>query len=743
MIVPASIARALIARTLLPGTPDGQLGEITLAPHQLAAAARLHGILAQHGGALLADAVGLGKTYVALAVARRYERVLVVAPAALRDVWSAALARAGMNVPVVSYERLSRGSAVETTSDLVILDEAHHARSPGTRRYAALASVARRAHVLLLTATPLANDLDEVRALLALFIGAASQRLDATALRHLVVRRSGQDAAGIVLPRLAAPQWVSIPDDGETLAAIERLPPGVAAADGGEGGALILYSLVRQWASSRAALRAALRRRLARAAALEAALAAGRLPTRSELAAWHTADGAVQLAFPELVASRHEGPVEGLAAAVQAHAAGVASLLAALRAPPDPDAQRAARLLEIAAAHPGEKVLAFSEFAATVEGLWEDLRRHPGVARLTGAGGEIASGPLTRQEILRRFAPDGQRARAPRHTEAIRLLVTTDLLAEGVDVRDATVVVHLDLPWSPARMEQRVGRARRLGSTAGAISVYAFRPPAPAEALLRVEQRLRRKLDAAAGAIGRVGAVLPIAPGTPGDPEAGPSWVERHSRVIDRIGRWRARDGGDGTPDAMHGALPLVAAVETAEAGWLALACPAGRAELIACIGGAVTSDPMGLERAIVLADGGLDIPVPASAVAAALASAERWSAERAGEAVAGTAANEPDELRRRVIARANRVFSSAPRERRASVAPLVMAVRRLAGRRLPAGTERVLASVTTAGLADDAWLHAVADLDTASGEREPAAEPHVLALILFIPPSGDRARPS
>ena len=46
------------------------LGEITLLPHQVAGAARLRTILQRHGGALLADEVGLGKTYTALAVAR-------------------------------------------------------------------------------------------------------------------------------------------------------------------------------------------------------------------------------------------------------------------------------------------------------------------------------------------------------------------------------------------------------------------------------------------------------------------------------------------------------------------------------------------------------------------------------------------------------------------------------------------------------------------------------------------------
>jgi superfamily II DNA or RNA helicase len=66
---------------------DVQQGAIRLAPHQVDAASRVLGLLGDHGGAVLADATGLGKTFVAIAVARVLQPVLVVAPAALRGMW--------------------------------------------------------------------------------------------------------------------------------------------------------------------------------------------------------------------------------------------------------------------------------------------------------------------------------------------------------------------------------------------------------------------------------------------------------------------------------------------------------------------------------------------------------------------------------------------------------------------------------------------------------------------------------
>src|SRR4051812_40893185 len=93
------------------GTSRPPLGEIILRPHQERAVARLLPLLRRDGGALLADATGLGKAFVALAVAREFAYVLVVTPASLRDAWERSLQRAGMRARVVSMEWLSRQNA--------------------------------------------------------------------------------------------------------------------------------------------------------------------------------------------------------------------------------------------------------------------------------------------------------------------------------------------------------------------------------------------------------------------------------------------------------------------------------------------------------------------------------------------------------------------------------------------------------------------------------------------------------
>lgn len=732
-IVTPPEARAAIAAALLFRAGDARLGEIVLAPHQQAAARHVRRLLSLHGGALLADDVGLGKTFVALAVARAYRSIVVIAPAGICPVWADAAARSCVTPAILSYESLSRRDYV-IDADFVILDEAHHARSATAKRYPRIARLTSGADTLLLSATPVPNALRELRSLFALFLGERASALDATELAALVVRRTATMLPAATLPPVHEPEWLDVAEDGSCLAALERLPPPTPPSDGGQAGALLLLGLIRQWASSRAALVAALRRRLAHAQALEDSLTAGRLPTRAELSAWQHADDSMQLAFPELTAAAAAPQVDtdALLQAIGIHRSALRSLLASLHRTPDPDAARATRLLALRAAHPGERILCFSSYAETVHAYWKYLRTQPGTGRLTASGGSIASGNLNRTGILRRFAPRGQRVEAPASIEAITLLLATDLLSEGIDLQDATVVVHLDLPWSPARMEQRVGRVRRLGSTAAAISVYAIRPPAPAESLLRIERRLRRKVAIAAEIIGVPGAVLPRE-GSALLHHAPQSPAEQMSLLLDRLSAW-ADAAVDAPPDCpLTAPVPAAAAVRARERGWLALVLVDGEHRLVARVGPTISRDPEHLSRAAGVAESA----APAAgrrvekAVARALEECSSFAAEwAADECLQPVSAGVS--IRRRVLDRVRRAYAGAPPARRAHVAALAAAARTVVTGRTPAGLEHRLATLLTTRLDDDSWLRSVADLGRPDS-RSHAGQSGVAVVIAFI----------
>ena len=96
---------------------------------------------------------------------------------------------------IITYSALSRGKAPRRAPSLLVLDEAHHARTPGTRRYAAIARLAAGARVLALSATPIHNSRDDLAAVLALFLGARAWGMDDAELARFVVRREHRDLA--------------------------------------------------------------------------------------------------------------------------------------------------------------------------------------------------------------------------------------------------------------------------------------------------------------------------------------------------------------------------------------------------------------------------------------------------------------------------------------------------------------------------------------------------------------------
>src|SRR5206468_886510 len=142
--------------------------------------------------------------------------------------------------------------------------------------------------------------------------------------------------------------------------------------------------------------------------------------------------------------------------ALDRHASAVSTLLERLRRDSTPDIERAQMIAALRARHPGERVIAFCQYSETVDALYRLLSPAGGVAALTSRGARVAGGRVARRDVLEQFMPrDAPRSTRP--AERIDLLLATDLLSEGLNLQEASVVVHLDLPWNPARLDQRVG----------------------------------------------------------------------------------------------------------------------------------------------------------------------------------------------------------------------------------------------------------------------------------------------
>jgi superfamily II DNA or RNA helicase len=648
--------RALVAPFVRPKLPRIALGAIVLSESQAVAAMQAHQVIERWGGVLLGDATGAGKTYIALALTAGYTQPVIVAPAALRSTWEQALRRSKIEAAVVSYESLSRNTALPP-ADIVICDEAHQLRTSTTRRYRAAQRLCAEVPVVLVSATPVHNRLRDRDALVALFLGVDAEDLDDATRAALVVRGGTPPGTG---PRVRSAAPIAIPDVPSVVDAILTLPAAVPPRDGGTAPELWRIGLLRAWCSSTAALDATIRRAELRIAALVDAWREGRAPSRAELSAWGGGDD-TQLALAALVAPLGD-VAEAQLADAQLALQHLRALRASLPAHEHVDEARVAALRAIRAAHPGVPILACAQFGATVLALGRLLRNDREVATLTAQRGRIASGPISRDAVLARFAPVAQGQKPPSARERISLLIATDVVSEGLNLQDAGVIVHLDTPWTPARIAQRVGRLTRPGSPHAVVHEHTITAPHAAAARLQMERRLAEKQLAA---------------------DVVQDAAEAARVVRERLHELGALFARDHTPHVE----PIMTAVSGHAAGVLAL-LGGGAPRLIGSLDGQdFTDDP----RVIATLLGALLNAVPAtlsSSDRSVLARLQRWLDCDTARHVAMTTRPAAARFHRHSLAESQQRVANAPAHERATLAA-VEAQHFTAARSLP---DRMLA---------------------------------------------------
>jgi SNF2 family DNA or RNA helicase len=387
------------------------------------------------GRALLSDEVGLGKTIEAMMVLLEYQlrgmakRVLVLAPPALVPQWVGELAtKAGISARTTDRDgdALWRGDGVVVASlatarmqrtapavqaepwDLVIVDEAHRVKRRGSASWK-LVDGLRSRFLLLLTATPIETELEELYQLVTLlkpgqfatpaafrkrFVDPANPTSpkNREALRELlgeVMVRNTRASCGLKLPPRYVSTVVVEPADDERA----------------------LY------AAAMTALRAATEPRTRRTAGL-LLLEAGSSPA------------AVRGTLDKL--------------------AGDASFAAVALAARGQETRKGRALVDIVRTGGAAQVLVFTRYRATARWLVELLARE----RVTHAAvhGELSGA-------------DKQVALAAFRAGEVQVLVSTDVGSEGHNLQHCHRLVNFDLPWNPMVIEQRIGRLHRFGQT--------------------------------------------------------------------------------------------------------------------------------------------------------------------------------------------------------------------------------------------------------------------------------------
>ncbi|MBI4786054.1 MAG: DEAD/DEAH box helicase family protein [Chloroflexi bacterium] len=443
------------------------LRDVELLEHQLRTARTV--LRRLRGRALLCDEVGLGKTIEAgiileeLVVRGLARRVLILTPPSLVEQWQGEMRRkfgldfivhddplfreqgaqawAAHDRIIASYHTAKRephrSAILKPEWDLVIVDEVHHFRNRNTLLWQ-MASELRRKYVLLLTATPVQNDLEELFNLVTLlqpgllstarsFQRQFVDRRDKLMPRNVdqlhqllaeVMVRNRRSTVGLALTRRIAKTHAV------TLSAPERA----------------LYDNVSRLVRQHLGLPGDSK-------SLRDGSQAKRVLSRMSLITLQKELGsASQAAAPTLARLAGDDRLPRAERDILSQLAESAHALTAN--------SKADRLLALLRDFP-DKMVVFTQFRATQQWLLQRLRA-AGENVVAFHGGLLR---LEKEEAIRRFQSEA------------RILLSTDAGSEGRNLQFCNAVCNFDLPWNPMKIEQRVGRLSRIGQTR---DVYVF-----------------------------------------------------------------------------------------------------------------------------------------------------------------------------------------------------------------------------------------------------------------------------
>ena len=444
---------------------------------------------ALRGRALLADEVGLGKTVEALMILREYQirgmvrRALVLVPPALLPQWAGELsskariearttedprrsedpeaffAAEGVLVASLALCRSARWAALvqSTPWDLVVVDEAHHVKNRASASFKLVDGLTSR-FLLLLTATPIETDLEELYNLVTLL--KPGQFATPAAFRERFVDAKDPLApknrdrlrgllAEVMVRNTRAESGLSLPPRFVTTVAVEPLEEERALYDD-------VLAFVREHGRDEG-------NRLVASTLL---LGAGSSPA--------AALGSLQrLSHSE---KRSAGVREALGA--------LAKKAAAVRG-----SRKGRALVDLAKAH-GDQMLVFTRFRDTL-GYVDATLREAGLAPALFHGGLSASEKRASLEAFK--------------SGRARVLVSSDVGGEGQNLHHAHVLVNFDLPYNPMLIEQRIGRLHRMGQKEE-VRVYNLCQKGTAEE--RVLDLLDRRLHLFELVVGEMDMVL-------------------------------------------------------------------------------------------------------------------------------------------------------------------------------------------------------------------------------------------
>ena len=567
---------------------EGETGtEIELFDFQKKAVSEAIKTLDEYGGVVIADVVGMGKTYVGCKIMaylkdHRHAKPLVICPPHLKEMWEYYMRRFDIYGEVESRYKIGMDDNVlrrYTHCDAILVDESHHFRHHYTNAYRALSSFmddkTDEAKVILLTATPISNTIKDLKNQIKLFPAEGLERIPVAGaadldeyfrglenpdrlvseegiakvqelLRHVLIRR----VRGQIIERYAKRDgdrhYLEHPDGpkyfpkrrlqnpseydvdkvyNDAFKSIEaaigelrmaRYVPGKYIREEFKGvekyqdlasisaplAGIAKATLLKRMESSIKAFDTSVKNYQMGYRLFKAQLKNGVVPIGREFK-----DIIYKMTGGDYDEDEYKSDIAGITSQYEASAFKMDEWIADIDWDRDKLAEimgylheteftkrddKLHKLRDMIREH-DEKVLVFSESAETTRYIYEYLSRELPGRRIEQI--DSKKGQKEKMEVVRRFDPVHNAGVGVPAGQELDVLISTDVLSEGVNLHAARVVINYDFHWNPVRLIQRVGRIDRIGSEHAEIEIFNFLPTGKIEAALSLRERVANKIQ--------------------------------------------------------------------------------------------------------------------------------------------------------------------------------------------------------------------------------------------------------
>ncbi len=558
-----------------PFLPDGFMK----LKYQSQAAIQAKKILETYNGVFLADVVGLGKTFItALLLQQLQGRTLIVCPPVLKEYWKDSLFDFGVR----SFEVESLGKLEHIIKrglerfDYIVVDEAHRFRNENTQSYANLLDVCRGKKVILVTATPLNNTVDDIFAQIKLFqapknstipgvpnlekffnglktklkkvektdlqyktvIKEVSNEIKNSILRYVMVRRTRTDVVkffkgdmekqALVFPEVENPEQIIYKYEGKLetvfnetikyllLFTYARYTPLLYYVGNKElsefekqqqrnVGGFMKGILVKRLESSFFAFRQSVDRFIYSYERFIEMYSNGTVYISKKVNVYDLLDNddfdKLESLVDEDKASKYDSRdfrkefIEKLKFDLQ-----ILKDIKTLWAKVDQDPKLEQFIVELKSNKvlKKNKLVVFTESKETGDYLYDALiEEFPNqVMFYSSIGGRHTNKTLTSNHAISRdIIKDNFDPNRKEKSDDLRILIATDVLAEGINLHRSNVIINYDLPWNPTRVLQRAGRVNRLGAQFPTVHIFNFFPTTHSDEHLGLEINITNKIQ--------------------------------------------------------------------------------------------------------------------------------------------------------------------------------------------------------------------------------------------------------